>query len=592
MIRKAMFVLLLMANVVPSVVVGATMGKAEVSAEINVKSAPAGGKAVIAVIVDVPAGLHSQSHTPSAPNYIPFKVTMDANPAVVWSEPVYPPGKDQNYKGLGALNVYTGRAIVYVPVQIQANAPSGALKLTGKVQYQLCDDNACYPPQRPKIEIGLNVGGAEANASAVFDGYRAGPAEAAVSAGVAKKTDWTIWSALGAALVAGLLFNVMPCVLPVLPLKAVGFYEASQHNRAKSLALGFVFSLGLIAVFAVLAVAVLVLRVITWGELISKGWFVWTIVVVLIALGMGLLGAWNFSLPMGVYSFEPRHDTFGGNFFWGALTAILATPCTAPLLPPVLAWAVLQSKVIGVATMLTVGVGMALPYLILSAFPEVARRFPRTGPWTELFKQMMGFLLLASATYFGAGRLIHSVNFWWVVVAVVAVGSVFLVARSAQLSKNARPVGIAATLAVLLFGSVLAWTVQITGIASAGGGAAVDAAWQPYSDETFKSLRDAGQPVLVKFTANWCGSCQYIEGTVFRDAKVWDALKQHHVTALKVDFSDDSEAAGKQLLVSINPSGGIPVTAIYGAGKGPPIVLSSVYSSGELLTALDQLPAR
>ena len=81
--------------------------------------------------------------------------------------------------------------------------------------------------------------------------------------------------------------------------------------------------------------------------------------------GDGIAGGWNFSLPMGIYNFEPRHDTFGGNFFWGVLTAILATPCTAPLLPPVLAWAVLQPKVLGVAVMLTVGVGMALPYLIL-----------------------------------------------------------------------------------------------------------------------------------------------------------------------------------------------------------------------------------
>ena len=109
---------------------------------------------------------------------------------------------------------------------------------------------------------------------------------------------------------------------------------------------------------------------------------------------------------------------------------------------------------------------------------------------------------------------------------------------------------------------------------------------------TFKSLRDAGKPVLVKFTANWCGSCQYIEGTVFRDPAVWDALKQHNITAMKVDFSDDSDAPGKQFLTSINPSGGIPVTAIFGPGNSPPIVLSSVYSSTELLTALDQLPAR
>src|SRR5439155_25068290 len=193
--------------------------------------------------------------------------------------------------------------------------------------------------------------------------------------------------------------------------------EAAQHNRGKSFALGLVFSLGLIAVFAILALVVLVFHFASWGSLFSEGWFVWSLVALLIVLAAGLLGGWNLSLPLGVYTFEPKHDTFGGNFFWGALTAVLATPCTAPLLPPVLAWASLQPAAIGVIAMLMVGVGMALPYLILSALPEIARKFPRTGPWAELFKQMMGFLLIAAAAYFAGGRLVHGPQFWWLVVA-------------------------------------------------------------------------------------------------------------------------------------------------------------------------------
>ena len=152
MIRKAVFVLLLLAGAVHA----ASIGKATVSASLNYKSLPPGQQAVVAVVVDVPAGFHSQSHTPSAPNYIAFKVTMDANPAVEWSEPVYPQGKDESYPGLGTLNVYTGQVVVYVPMQVQANAPAGPLKLTGTVVYQLCDANACYAPQRPTIEAGCD----------------------------------------------------------------------------------------------------------------------------------------------------------------------------------------------------------------------------------------------------------------------------------------------------------------------------------------------------------------------------------------------------------------------------------------------------
>lgn len=598
MIRVRFILLALFASMLATTASAATVGKATVTTEVNYKSLPASQAGVLAVVVDIPSGFHAQSHTPSQPTFIAFKVTPTADASVQWSEPIYPPGKDESYPSLGVLNVYTGKLIVFVPFQLTTEAKPGPLKLAATVVYQLCDDKACYAPQRPKVEADVTVLAAGEKAirsdSATFANYK--PTEGATSkpattqataAPSATKTPWSIGTALGAALLAGLLFNIMPCVLPVLPLKAVGFYEASQHNRAKSFALGVVFSLGIITVFAALSLLVLVFHALKWGDLFSYWWFVWLIIVPLLTfMGFGMLGGWTLALPLGVYRFEARHDTFAGNFFWGILTSILATPCTAPLLPPLLLWATLQPVVLGVLSIVTVGVGMALPYLLLSAMPEVARKFPRSGPWTELFKQMMGFMLLASATYFAAGRLIHGTDFWWAVLAVVAIASLFLVARTVQLSKDARPVGIAATLAVILFGGTLWWTATITGFASGSSAAAIDSSWQSYSEQDFKKLRDAKQPVLVKFTANWCATCQYIEGTVFRDPKVWQALKQQNTTAIKVDFSDNSDAPGKDLLISLNPAGGIPLTAIYLPGSDTPIVLSSVYTTRELLEAL------
>jgi thiol:disulfide interchange protein DsbD len=302
-----------------------------------------------------------------------------------------------------------------------------------------------------------------------------------------------------------------------------------------------------------------------------------------------MFGAFTLTLPNALYAVDPSKDTVGGNVVFGAFTAILATPCTAPLLPPLLIWASAQPALVGVPAMLMVGVGMALPYLILSAFPEAAKKFPRTGPWSELFKQMMGFLLLAAATFFAAGRLIHGPEFWWAIVAVVAVASLYLIARTVQLTPNGRPVAISAALAVAMLGGTLWWTARITGLAMGGGAANVESAWHAYSDEQFKSLRDANKPVLVKFTANWCGTCQAIEGAVYRDPQVWSALKQRDVTALKVDFSDSNDAPGKDLLLALNPAGGIPLTAIYGPGMKDPIVLASYYNSSDLLAALQQI---
>ena len=265
--------------------------------------------------------------------------------------------------------------------------------------------------------------------------------------------DWSISYAFGVAFVVGLLFNIMPCVLPVLPLKAIGFYEVGQHKRSRSFLFGLVFSLGIIAVFAILSVPIIVLKKISWGQLFSEWWFIWPMVLVLVAMAFGLFGTFTFRLPVGAYNFEPRHDTFSGNFLLGGFTAILATPCTAPLLPPLLVWAASQPTY-GVPAMLMVGVGMASPYLILSALPELARKFPRTGPWSELFKQMMGFMLLAAAAFFAAGQVIHSVNYWWIVFAVVviAAGSCD---PGGELAKSRMAIGVSSVLAIVMVGGTL-----------------------------------------------------------------------------------------------------------------------------------------
>jgi thiol:disulfide interchange protein len=547
-----------------------------VTASIDPSSIDPDKEATVTVTVDVPEGLHAQSHTPSEPNYIKFEVTLDKNPAFEAQEPQYPPGEDQTYPQLGKLNVYSGQVVTKVPIKLKPNAPGGALKVSGRVQIQMCDDRSCYPPQKPTFSVEATVTGNNppiaAEAEPPVD-------DAKTQAAGEGKKQWTVLTAFGAALLAGMLFNIMPCVLPVLPLKIVGFYEAAQHSRARSFLLGLVFSFGVISLFALLAVIILILGAFKWGDLFTYGWFVWSMVILLVVLSLGLFGGWTFSLPVGVYRLEARHDTVGGNFFWGFLTAILATPCTAPLLPGVMAWALIQPRYVGVPAVLMVGVGMALPYLVLSAMPEVARKFPRTGPWSELFKQMMGFLLLASAMYFAAGRLIHGPQFWWAVTAVIAAGAVFLVGRTIQLMPTSRAITVSSVIAVLMLGAMMVWTLRIT---------ARSGEWHEYSDADFNSLRSGGKPVLVKFTANWCGTCQLIEGNVYRDPEVWKQIQRHDVTPMKVDFSTSTDAPGRDLLLSLNPTGGIPLTAIYGPSGKEPVVLESVYSTAELLRALDQ----
>jgi thiol:disulfide interchange protein DsbD len=520
-------------------------------------------------------------------------------------------------------------------MRIKANAPPGDITISGKLTWQACNDQSCYPPESDKpfsIQTKIVPAGEATtpNEPELFAGFDAGafdkPPATAPSAATSSGTtlpstqpaapmlpantiagggttvslfghslelgNHSFLLAAAIAFLAGIIFNVVPCVLPVLPIKAIGFFEASQHNRARTILLGLVFSLGLIAVFAALGTFVLLSRSllgsqVSWGQQFSYPWFVWMVAVVLAALGFGMLGAFSVRLPTSVYGLDFRHDTLSGNFLWGGLTALLSTPCTAPLFPPVLGYALTLPHVEGFALMVIVGAGMASPYLLLSAFPELARNFPRTGQGAELVKQMMGFLLLGSAAFFAGLELVGQPNQWWIVFAVVVWGCLYLVIRSAQIFKTSTPIYIATALAVVFTGSALVLSLRLTDLLashSAAGANSNQVQWQPYTPEALASARAAKQIVLIDFTADWCLNCKYVEATVYRDPRTIAALRKQNVLTLKADLTDH-DAPGFPLLNQLG-SQGIPFTAVYLPDSDQPIGLSSIYTTDKLLGVL------
>jgi thiol:disulfide interchange protein len=257
---------------------------------------------------------------------------------------------------------------------------------------------------------------------------------------------------LACAVLVGIVLNAVPCVLPVLPLKAVGFYEAAQHSRAKSFAFGVAFSLGIIATFGAIAVIVIGAQL-DWGRMFSNPWFAGALTVLLLAAAAQAFGLFEFVLPAGVSSLEASHSTYTGNFLWGIITALLSTPCTIGMFAAVIAIALASGPWLGALILMTVGVGMALPYLVLSALPELARKFPRTGPWPNVVKQMMAFLLLATAAFFAGPLLPDALRGpfkQWLIFACVAASGAFLLWRTIQIAPRPRPVVISTVLAAAL----------------------------------------------------------------------------------------------------------------------------------------------
>ena len=563
-------------------------------AAVNYSALPAGQKAWAAVVVEIKEGLHAQSHTPLDENFIKFEIKPDANPSVSFGEPKYPPGKVEDYPALGKLSVYTGRVVTYVPLAVKPDAKPGPIELTGKVTFQACDDKVCFPPESPRFTIKTQIVAAGtaatpnepelfkevASSTPQVSIIEAGPSQPQpVNVAAARSDLGTILLRCLTAFAAGIIFNLMPCVLPVLPLKAVGFYNASQHSRARSLAFGATFSLGLIATFAAFGILIFAFQAFSWGQLFTYWWFQLFIVVALLLLAASTLGIFTVNLPPALYSVSPRHDTYLGNFLFGILTAIFSTPCTFGMFVALLGWAIsIHWPLIGVIMLITVGVGMASPYLVLSAFPELARRFPRTGPWGELVKQMMGLLLVLAAVYFARpfiGRVIPGEAFWWVPFGLIVLGSAYLVVRVFQFSQTLPPrlVG-AAIAAVLIAGSLLA-VLRLT---------ERPFEWQPFSTAALDQSRP-NHIVLVEFTAAWCANCQYVEAKVLHNRNVVDAVKKGDVVMLKADVTTGS-APGRPLLEQLNPAGSIPLTVIYAPNRQQPIELTGIYSTDDLLRAL------
>ena len=462
---------------------------------------------MLAIVFEVPPGLHAQSHTPLSEYLIKFQVSGDENPNLEFLDPIYPPAQTISSPELGPQSVYTGRQIIYIPIRIKSGATLGPTTVSGKLTWQACNDHACFARKRNQpfsVETQI-VAASEAvtpTDSALFAGFDSGvfaawsatASTSPSSAPAGTAVDFfgytftigasTAGSALAVVLAVGILFNLMPCVLPVVPLKAIGFLEVSKNNRAKCFFLGFIFSLGVVTCFLGLAMLILVLHKVTWGQQFSNGWFIWFIVVVLLLFALGMFGLFDVVLPDAVYRVTLSHESVAGNFLFGIFTAILSTPCTAPMFAGLLAWSLAQPLALGVGSVVMVGVGMALPYLVLSAFPNLVKWVPHTGPWSAVLKQMMGFLLIAAAVYFGAGRVLPGKGFIWAVFSVIVIAMVFLTICTIQLARRVGPISGALAASVIVIWTALAITLRLTG----------GLEWKPYTDQALAERDPAAIP--------------------------------------------------------------------------------------------------
>lgn len=597
-----------------------------------------GDQLAIAVIFDHEEGWHVQSHAPKPvkglEGFDPIPTTINARTTGgARVGPVQWPKLEVatvNFTGTPVeFEVHGGRTIAYVPVLVGSDA-AGKIRIDLDVGYQACDDTTCLPPEHrsfvietPVLTAGSPIPPPSPDPDGLFKGFDASvfavmAASPAASAGpspaqaarpkflglVAVPRADSLAGVLMVSILGvlgGLALNLTPCVLPVIPIKVL---TISQHagSPGRSLYLGLWMAFGVVAFWVAAGLPVILLATFTDPSQIFGIWWVTVgIGAIIAAMALGVMGLFTLQLPQSVYMLNPKADSAWGSFFFGVMTAVLGLPCfgfVAGALLPATAGA---PPAVTMAVFTSLGLGMALPYFVLSARPGLVDKIPRTGPASELVKQVMGLLLLAAAAYFvGAGlialvqdkpylgKLLH----WWTVAILAVIAGAWLTIRTFQITKSPGKRLAFTLVSLVVAGAAAGYAVSATGtaretwqkrMAASAGAALITGTWIDYTPALFAEARSKGHVVVVDFTADWCINCKVLKATVLSRDPVKSELSKSDIVALTADLTS-TNAPGWEKLRSLGQTG-IPLLAIFTPGSEEPW-LSNAYTPQQVVEAL------
>lgn len=395
----------------------------------------------------------------------------------------------------------------------------------------------------------------------------------------APQSDLGLLPALALALLGGLILNLMPCVFPVLSIKALALVNKGDHKGE-----GLAYTAGVLASFAVLAGVLFALRAggqqVGWGFQFHSPVFVLVVAYLLFLVGLSLSGLFAIGGSFtGVGSALASRQGLAGSFFTGVLAAVVATPCTAPFMGAALAFALAQPAVVLLAVFLALGLGLALPFLILAFWPAAQRWLPRPGAWMDKFKQALAFPMYAAVVWL-----------LWVLaqqtgpdgVALALIGLV-LIAFGLwwRHSSGASLVGTGAAVASLVLAlGLAAWIKPVAADATV----AADAATEAYSAARLADLRAQNKPVFVNMTASWCISCLVNERVALSRPEVKAAFAQAGITYLKGDWTREDPAI--TAVLKAHGRSGVPLYLYYAPGAAEAQVLPQILTPGLVVEAV------
>lgn len=477
-------------------------------------------------------------------------------------------------------------------------SPTSDISASGKTFFDVAMDPAISKENFPLKVVGLLVSSKRAKAEWVEYAPQ-------------RTFDFlALLKSLGLAFLGGLILNLMPCVFPVVSLKALSFVREGAGEPKEIRRHAYAYSSGILASLWLLVALLLTVRAagtaVGWGFQLQNPVFLFVLLGVFFVLGLNLLGVFeiNYAGPARLQNLMMKRG-LAGSFFTGLLTTVVATPCSAPFMGVAIGSALAGSRGEAFAVFTALAMGLAAPYLVLAFFPRWIQKLPRPGAWMETLKEFLAFPLLLTAVWL-----------FWVLSQIVDVGALIPVlawcvaagffAWTLSKAKQGRA-GPAAIFFCVLAGAILAAVSVATILAlQAGEGGDIQnagrneskatsnvladgsnlSAWQPYSEARLKAELAAGRSVFVDFTASWCVTCQVNKRLVLGTASGTDLFAAHGVVKLRADWTRrDSEITNALTALGRNS---VPVYAFYRSGAAKPKLLPEILTLDLLKDALEE----
>ncbi len=396
-------------------------------------------------------------------------------------------------------------------------------------------------------------------------------------------------------LIGGLILNVMPCVLPVLSIKAMSIVKQSHEDKKQIMEHSFIYVLGIMVSFLILAILVIILKrlgsEVGWGFQFQNPNFVIVLNAFIFLFALSLFDVFIISLPgMSYITTQSSRRGLIGSFMGGVFAVVLATPCTAPFLGAALGFAFSQPAYIILPMFLSIGVGLALPFIIIGFYPKSIKVFPKPGEWMNIFKEIMGFLLLATVVWLldvlfnqvGGENLIRYIIF------LLLIG--FAAWLYGRFSRPEHPqhwqwIFFILSILIIIFSATILLKFKPYDLTTTTQNQTEE--WQPFSAEKVDQVKSTGKPVFIDFTATWCMTCKVNERTVLYTPEIRKAFKEKKVSLFRADYTNGDKVIADWL--KRYKRAGVPLYILYLPGNKEPIVLPEMLTKTIVLEALKKI---